>query len=274
MSRNGDILMDRKESRPFQLPDHITLVELDLIAQEQREAYSMPTERFLLAKREMLQCYPIERKSTPIYFLGKVDERDAQGSPLKITVLLGETTYSLERACMLFDRWDALLQDDEHSLPFTVGPQRGSPPALTRLFDVVEAHFGFVPYEDYVAMIDELLHRLRPKLLRLVRAGRISYAQLYQVVSHFYRGSDQWHQDITNALLSGVIDQVLAFHSANHPEHTHTALTPPSVFMDRSALESTVCIEANACLEGSLKYEVLTWLYEALSDTEYSKETI
>jgi len=264
--------MHHSASSPFKVPEHITLIELAFVAQEQRDTYTIPTEQFLLTRQEILQRFPCERKSTPIYFLGKVDERDVQGSPLKITVLLGETTYSLERACMLFDRWDALLQDDEHSQPFTVGPRRGSPPALTRLFDVVEAHFGFVPYEDYVAMIDELLHKLRPKLLRLARAGHISYAQLYQVVSHFYRGSDQWHQDITNALLIGVIDQVLAFHSANHPEHT--ALTAPSVYMDRSALESTVCIEANACPEGSLKYEVFTWLYEVLSDTEYSKEAI
>lgn len=261
------------DSFPFHVPENVTLIEMDLVVKEQRDMYKIPTEQFVLARRDIQHSSLHKTKSTPIYFVGKVYERDEQGLPLKIKVLLGETTYNLGRACMLFHRWDALLQS-EHAYPLTVRPWESNSSASAHLFHVIETQFGFIPYEDYAAMIDEVLRTLRPKLLRLARSGHIAYEQLYHVISSFYQGSDQWHQDIASEILNGTIDQALALHRANHPGPRPTTLTPPSVYMERSALASTIFMEADAYPEESLKYKALIALYEMLEGPGYSKEAI
>jgi hypothetical protein len=183
--------------------DGVTLLYGDEMPVSEQNRYSIPTTTFVLAMKTLA--------GRTIHYPGKVLERTGESEISRLLVWSWQASYVRERVLAHLATVRDAESIDNGALPdgcllFT--NEQGVPPLSCAI--AVFQSGAKVTFEDYASCVYQALQLLEGPLLRRIVEGAASREEVFGAVCRTYRGKDDWREAVTDAVLAGTIDELLA----------------------------------------------------------------
>jgi hypothetical protein len=191
--------------------DGVTVVYGDAMPVAVQYDFAIPTERFVLAMRGI--------DGRTLYYPGQVLERDAGGGVVRLLTYFDEGSHAPERALAFLKEWgegDPPDYGDGSGHRFVSERAHGT----SALRGAILAFGGVahLTYEDYATCVQEALQQIEAELMERLAGGQASREEVFAAVCGTYRGRPDWREWVTDALLDGTIEDLVALSRGEPPQ--------------------------------------------------------